>query len=151
MTFRDASKEFELDCKVRHLSPKTLGNYTKQLRYLENYLSSEFSVLNIEDVKPAHIKSFMSKMDDAGRKPQYGKPGSPQKCDSKSNEGSVAFLKSKKECACNLAHSFFAFGVDSKEGRQPFLAGRIQRNQRFRGRESNGDSVPLAHDFACKV
>ena len=109
MTFRDASKEFELDCKVRHLSPKTIGNYTKQLRYLENYLSSEFSVLNIEDVKPAHIKSFMSKMDDAGRKPQYGKPGSPQKCDSKSNEGSVAFLKSKKECACNLAHSFFAF------------------------------------------
>ena len=63
MTFRDASKEFELDCKVRHLSPKTIGNYTKQLRYLENYLSSEFSVLNIEDVKPADIKSFMAKMD----------------------------------------------------------------------------------------
>ena len=71
MTFHDASKEFELDCKVRHLSPKTIGNYTKQLRYLENFLSSEFSVLNIEDVKPAHIKSFMAKMDDAGRKPQY--------------------------------------------------------------------------------
>lgn len=71
MTFRDASKEFELDCKVRHLSPKTIGNYTKQLRYLENYLSSEFSVLNIEAVKPAHIKSYMAKMDDAGRKPQY--------------------------------------------------------------------------------
>ena len=71
MTFHDASKEFELDCKVRHLSPKTIDNYTKQLRYLENHLSSEFSVLNIEDVKPAHIKSFMSKMDDAGRKPQY--------------------------------------------------------------------------------
>ncbi len=47
MTFRDASKEFELDCKVRHLSLKTIGNYTKQLRYLENHLSSEFSVLNI--------------------------------------------------------------------------------------------------------
>ena len=31
MTFRDASKEFELDCKVRHLSPKTIDNYTKQL------------------------------------------------------------------------------------------------------------------------
>ena len=71
MTFHDASKEFELDCKVRHLSPKTIDNYTKQLRYLENHLSSEFSVLNIEDVKPAHIKSFMAKMDDAGRKPQY--------------------------------------------------------------------------------
>lgn len=56
MTFRDACKEFELDCKVRHLSPKTIDNYTKQLRYLENHLSSEFSILNIEDVKPAHIK-----------------------------------------------------------------------------------------------
>jgi len=28
-------------------------------------------ILSIEDVKPAHIKSFMAKMDDAGRKPQY--------------------------------------------------------------------------------
>ena len=27
MTFRDACKEFELDCKVRHLSPKTIDNY----------------------------------------------------------------------------------------------------------------------------
>ena len=71
MTFHDASKEFELDCKVRHLSPKTIDNYTKQLRYLENQLSGEFSILNIEDVKPAHIKSFMAKMDDAGRKPQW--------------------------------------------------------------------------------
>ena len=51
MTFHDASKEFELDCKVRHLSPKTIDNYTKQLRYLENHLSSEFSVLNIKDVR----------------------------------------------------------------------------------------------------
>ena len=71
MTFHDACKEFELDCKVRHLSPKTIDNYTKQLRYLEKHLSSEFSVLNIEDVKSAHIKSFMVMMDDAGRKPQY--------------------------------------------------------------------------------
>ena len=40
MTFHDASKEFELDCKVRHLSPKTIDNYTKQLRYLEKHLSN---------------------------------------------------------------------------------------------------------------
>jgi len=50
-----------------------------------------------------------------------------------------------------ISHILFCFWVDSKGGRQPFLAGRIQRNRRFRGRESNGDSVPLAHDFACKV
>lgn len=52
MTFRDACKEFELDCKVRHLSPKTITNYIKQLRYLENHLSKQFTIINIEDVKP---------------------------------------------------------------------------------------------------
>lgn len=34
---------------------------------------------------------------------------------------------------------FFLCGEESKE------------TGRFRGRESNGDSVPLAHDLACKV
>lgn len=71
MTFRNACKEFGLDCKVRHLSSKTIDNDTKQLRYLENHLSSEFSILNIEHVKPAHIKSFMAMIDEAGGNPQY--------------------------------------------------------------------------------
>lgn len=64
-------KNLNLTVRYGTCHPKQLGNYTKQLRYLENYLSSEFSVLNIEAVKPAHIKSYMAKMDDAGRKPQY--------------------------------------------------------------------------------
>ena len=71
MKFSDACKEFELDCKVRRLSPKTIDNYVKQLRYLEHHLSDVFSILNVEDVKSAHIKNFISAMDDAGRKPQY--------------------------------------------------------------------------------
>ena len=58
------------------------------------------------------------------------------------------FGKAKQNVCDHFAHSVFAFWVDSKGGRQPFLAGRIQRNRRFRGRESNGDSVPLAHYFA---
>ena len=33
MTLDEAAKEFELDCKIRHLSPKTIDNYGKQLRY----------------------------------------------------------------------------------------------------------------------
>ena len=32
---------------------------------------NELSVTSVEDVKPSHIKSFLSMMDDAGRKPQY--------------------------------------------------------------------------------
>ena len=47
MTFNDAIKEFALDCKIRHLSPKTIDNYRKQLRYLERFLVSEFSMQEI--------------------------------------------------------------------------------------------------------
>ena len=71
MTLDEAIQEFEFDCKIRHLSPKTIDNYKKQLRYFERFLTNELSITSVEDVKPSHIKSFLSKMDDAGRKPQY--------------------------------------------------------------------------------
>ena len=71
MTLAEAIREFEFDCKIRHLSPKTIDNYIKQLRYFERFLGNEFSITSIECVKPSHIKRFLSMMDDAGRKPQY--------------------------------------------------------------------------------
>ncbi len=71
MTLNEAIHEFEFDCKIRHLSPKTIDNYRKQLRYFERFLGNELSITSVEDVRPSHIKSFLSMMDDAGRKPQY--------------------------------------------------------------------------------
>ena len=71
MMLDKAAKEFEYDCKIRHLSPKTIDNYGKQLRYLQRFLEKEFSISSIEDVKPSHIKRFLAMMDDASRKPQY--------------------------------------------------------------------------------
>ena len=73
MTLDEAIHEFEFDCKIRHLSPKTIDNYKEQLRYFERFLANELSITSVEDVRPSHIKSFLSKMDDAGRKPQYPK------------------------------------------------------------------------------
>ncbi len=55
MTPDEATKEFELDCKIRHLSPKTIDNYGKQLRYLQRFLEKEFSISTIEDVKNVSI------------------------------------------------------------------------------------------------
>ena len=71
MTLDEAIQDFEFDCKIRHLSPKTIDNYKKQLRYFERFLADELAITSVEDVKPSHIKGFLSKMDDAGRKPQY--------------------------------------------------------------------------------
>ena len=46
MTLDEAIQEFEFDCKIRHLSPKTIDNYKKQLRYLGSLLCP-FNMLSI--------------------------------------------------------------------------------------------------------
>ena len=71
MQMKDAIQEYGFDCKVRKLSARTIGNYQKQLRYLERYLEGEFKITEVEDVRGYHIKQFLSTMDDKQRKPRY--------------------------------------------------------------------------------
>ena len=71
MQWSDGIQEFGFDCKVRKLSPKTIDNYSKQLRYFQKYLQSEFDLVEIEQVKAYHIKQFLAWMDDKGRQPRY--------------------------------------------------------------------------------
>lgn len=71
MHFSDAITEYSFDCKVRKLSAKTIGNYQKQLRYLQRYLEQDFQVREVEEVRSFHIKQFLSMMDDKGRKARY--------------------------------------------------------------------------------
>ena len=67
MHFSDAITEYCFDCKVRKLSPKSISNYQKQLKYLQRYMEQEFQIKNVEDVRSFHIKSFLSMMDDKDR------------------------------------------------------------------------------------
>ncbi len=71
MQWSEGIQEFGFDCKVRKLSPKTIDNYSKQLRYFQRYLQSEFDLVEIEQVKAYHIKQFLAWMDDKGRQPRY--------------------------------------------------------------------------------
>lgn len=71
MQFSDAILEFGFDCKVRKLSPKTIDNYQKQLRYLQRYLENEHDLHEVEQVRCSHLKCFLAMMDDNGRKPRY--------------------------------------------------------------------------------
>lgn len=71
MVFQDAMVEFGFDCKVRKLSPRSIDNYQKQLRYLQTYLADEYGIKNVEQVKAFHIKQFLGMMDDKNRKPRY--------------------------------------------------------------------------------
>ncbi len=71
MTMDEAIREYGFDCKIRKLSPKTIDNYQKQLKYLQRFLIREVQIQDVEDVKKSHIKCFLGLMDDRGRKPQY--------------------------------------------------------------------------------
>ena len=71
MNMTEAIQEYGFDCKIRKLSPKTIVNYQKQLKYLQRYLEVEFEVTEIEEVKSLHIKHFLAMMDDRGRKARY--------------------------------------------------------------------------------
>lgn len=71
MLLKQLVSEFEFDCEARELSPKTIENYIRQDRYLLNFLKEEHAIVNVEDVKPIHIKQFMVMMSKKGRKPQY--------------------------------------------------------------------------------
>ena len=71
MTSTDAIQEFGFDCKIRKLSPKTISNYQKQLKYLQRYLNSEFKITEIEDIKSIHIKQFLALKDDQRCKARY--------------------------------------------------------------------------------
>ena len=71
MYMKDAIAEYGFDCRIRKLSPKTIDCYTKQLRYFQEYLEQNHAVTYLEQVKKAHIKSFLAMMDNKNRKPQY--------------------------------------------------------------------------------
>lgn len=69
--FEDAIREFGFDCRARKLSDRTIGNYQRQLRYLQRYLDAEYRLQQVEAVRSLHLKRFLVSMDDKGRKPQY--------------------------------------------------------------------------------
>ena len=75
MFMSEAIQEFGFDCKIRKLSPKTITNYQKQLKYLQRYLDSEFGVKEVKAIKSLHIKQFLSMKDDQGCKARYSNIG----------------------------------------------------------------------------
>ena len=71
MYLKDAMTEYSFDCRIRKLSPKTIDNYMKQLRYFQTYLEEVHGITHVEEIRRTHIKHFLSMMDEKKRKPQY--------------------------------------------------------------------------------
>ena len=71
MLLKDLVKEFEFDCKVRELTPKTIGNYQKQLSYFLAFLEDAYGITELESLRSVHIKEFINRYQLRGNKPAY--------------------------------------------------------------------------------
>ncbi|MCI1930791.1 MAG: tyrosine-type recombinase/integrase [Clostridia bacterium] len=70
MLLQQAVDEYLFDCECRKLSPKTIENYSKQIRYLQEYLVKK-GIKNLEEVIPAQIKQFLAIKQREGCKANY--------------------------------------------------------------------------------
>jgi len=64
-------REFLFDCKVRELSDLTVKNYEKQLQKFRHFVRENFQVIQFEELKPIHVKEYISSLQDRGCKPAY--------------------------------------------------------------------------------
>ncbi len=71
MKMEELAKEFILDCKVRNYSPRTIQSYEKQLSLFVRFLNGGQGVKDLEDLKPVHIKKFVSMLQEKKYKPSY--------------------------------------------------------------------------------
>jgi len=62
MFMSEVIQEFGFDCKIRKLSPKTIANYQKQMKYLQRYLENGFGVKEVEAIQSVHIKQLAKRV-----------------------------------------------------------------------------------------
>ena len=63
--------EFLFDCKVRELSDLTVHNYEKQLNKFRHFVRENYEVILFEDLKPYHVKQYISSLQERECKPAY--------------------------------------------------------------------------------
>ena len=71
MFLTELIREFLFDCKVRELSDLTVKNYEKQLQKFRHFVRENFQVIQFEELKPIHVKEYISSLQDRGCKPAY--------------------------------------------------------------------------------
>ena len=71
MSLYELIHEFLFDCKVRELSDLTIKNYDKQLHKFHHFVKDNYQIIQFEDLKPIHVKQYVSSLQDRGCKPAY--------------------------------------------------------------------------------
>ena len=64
LSLEDAKQDFLLDCRSRNLSPYTIENYEKAIRYFQQFVEDKKD--NIYDLQPNDIKRWLVYLNDKG-------------------------------------------------------------------------------------
>ena len=70
MRLKDLRDEFLYDCECRHLAKGSLRNYRAATRFLVDFLELK-QIIELEEVKPHHIRDLMKEKQDAGSTLRY--------------------------------------------------------------------------------
>ena len=71
MLLESALKEYLHDCQLRKLSERTMKSVRNNCNKLFLYLQNTFEMVELEEVKRIHIQSYVTYLDDLGRKETY--------------------------------------------------------------------------------
>ncbi|MCM1992535.1 tyrosine-type recombinase/integrase [Oceanirhabdus seepicola] len=71
MELNDILTEFLYECEVRNYSIRTIKTYRNNNALFHTYLSKEFNVLEVEEIKTIHIKKYFKYLIEKGLKPSY--------------------------------------------------------------------------------
>lgn len=71
MLLENLLKEFILELEIQNYSKRTLKSYKNNNLLMFNYIRKEFNIIDVEDVKPIHIKAYIKFLQRQRRKPTY--------------------------------------------------------------------------------
>jgi integrase/recombinase XerD len=71
LLLKELLKEFILELEIKNYSKRTLKSYKNNNLLMFTYLEKEFEVVEVEDVKTPHIKSYIKFLERQGRKTSY--------------------------------------------------------------------------------
>lgn len=71
MLLKELLKEFILELEIRNYSKRTLKSYRNNNLLMFTYLEKEYEIIEVEEVKTPHIKSYIKFLEKQGRKTTY--------------------------------------------------------------------------------
>ena len=71
MLAKEVAAEYKLDCILRNLSKRTVKGYNNNVLKFLDFLEVDFSITEIEAIRPPHIKKYVQHLMHCGLQPTY--------------------------------------------------------------------------------